>query len=155
MGVYSQTEEQATYFHVKENLWDKPQELHVPGCPRNRKRPVTNSTSFCSCVTLLTNYKSKANSERKTQGAQNCRKQTRKPSSPKALPSDLTFQGQRPDPSWGDRLRVTEPAEDAWESHSAWSQHVIQLHRTILPSCGQADHQVGNRNQLWEWMQIL
>lgn len=61
---------------------------------RNRKRPLTNSTSLCSCVTLLTNYKSKTNSERKTQVAQNCRKQTRTPSSPKTLPSDLTFQGQ-------------------------------------------------------------
>ena len=149
MGVYSQMEEQATYFHVKENLGDKPQELHVPGCPQNRKRPLTNSTSFCSCVTLLTNYKSKANSERKTQGAQNCRKQTQGPSLRSHFPGATTR------PELRDRLRATEPAEDAWESHSAWSQHAIQLHRTILPSCGQADHQVGNRNHLWEWMQIL
>lgn len=191
MGVYSQTQEQATYFHDKENLGNKPQEQHrvlalqvrhkvasasahsrkeleetagltLPQLPpkegphprytsqafsRNRKRPLTNSTSSCSCVTLLTNYNSKTNSERKTQVAQNCRKQTCTPSSPKTLPSDLTFQGQWPDSRWGDRasrrrLRARAPGLSC-----------DQPHRTSLPNCSKADHPVGNRNQLWEWIQ--
>lgn len=100
--------------------WGPTAPLHFPGfLPEQEEDRPPNTPG----VALLINYKNKTNSERKTQVAQNCRKHTRSPSSPKALPSDLTFRGQRPD---SDRLSVTQPQETP-ESQGVWSQHAIQL----------------------------